>query len=268
MSFLTTPDGSRLRVCDCGTGERTIVLVHGWKGSHRTWDPTIYRLAPNFRVIAFDNRGMGESDKPSGRYDFGVLAADLAFVLEALDAHDVTLVGWSMGCSISLEYVAHGYNRAARLVLVNGPIKLTQTPDFPWTMTEATLEALLDELAAGWPESERAHVSGAIADPARHSAYVEFCYGISLQTPLETGMRIVREQMKLDHRSLLPTIQIPVLALYGRHEPYYPAGLPSYIAEMVPDGRYEIFEQSAHAPPYEEPDRFAELIARFSIDDL
>ena len=104
----TTPEGVRLRVSDRGQGERTIVLVHGWKGSHRMWDPAVYRLMREFRVIAFDNRGMGESDKPAGRYDFEVLAADLDFVLGALEAREVTLVGWSMGCSISLEYLARG----------------------------------------------------------------------------------------------------------------------------------------------------------------
>src|SRR5439155_2172863 len=145
----------RLRYTDRGAGEHTIVLVHGWKGSHRMWDPAVYRLMHEFRVIAFDNRGMGESDKPAGPYDFSVLADDLGFVLEALSATDVTLVGWSMGCSISLEYLARGGERAGRLVLVNGPVKLTETPEFPWTMREDEVQAYLDELAAGWPEAER-----------------------------------------------------------------------------------------------------------------
>src|SRR5438093_13063542 len=115
MSYLTTSDGTRLRYTDRGAGEPPIVLVHGWKGSHRLWDPAVHRLARSFRVVAFDNRGMGESDKPGGRYDFAVLADDLGFVLEALDVRDATLVGWSMGCSISLEYLARGGDRAGRL---------------------------------------------------------------------------------------------------------------------------------------------------------
>ena len=98
----------RLRYTDRGSGERTIVLVHGWKGSHRKWDPATFRFAERFRVIAFDTRGMGESDKPAGPYDFDVLADDLGFVLDELGVEDATLVGWSMGCSISLQYLAPG----------------------------------------------------------------------------------------------------------------------------------------------------------------
>jgi non-heme chloroperoxidase len=262
VTYLTTPDGVRLRYSDRGEGDRPIVLVHGWKGSHRMWDPAVYRLARDFRVIAFDNRGMGESDKPGGAYDFAVLAADLAFVLEELGVRDATLVGWSMGCSISLEYLARGGDQAARLVLMNGPIRLTRTPEFPWTMTEEELNGYLDELAANWPDAERTFAKGALVDPS--SAYADLYYRVALQTPLDLAMRIVREQLKLDFIPFLLQISIPVLALYGRHDPYYPTELAEYIASHVQQGRHVIFDRSAHAPHYEEPERFAEVIADFA----
>jgi non-heme chloroperoxidase len=263
MTYLKTPDGVRLRYTDRGEGEHTIVLVHGWKGSHRMWDPAVYRLTREFRVIAFDNRGMGESDKPAGRYDFGVLAGDLGFVLEALGADGVTLVGWSMGCTISLEYLARGGGRVARLVLMNGPLRLTQTPEFPWTMTEEQLRGYLDDLAAGWPDAEEAFSRGALRDP--DSAYADLYYQVALQTPLETAMRIVDEQLKIDHVPVLPTLQLPVLAAYGRFDPYYPIALAEYIAGHAAHGRHVVFEESAHAPHYEEPDRFFEVIRDFTL---
>jgi non-heme chloroperoxidase len=263
MSFLTTPDGVRLRYTARGEGKHTIVLVHGWKGSHRLWDPAVYRLMREFRVIAFDNRGMGESDKPSGRYDFGVLAGDLGFVLETLDADDVTLVGWSMGCTISLEYLRRGGARVGRLVLMNGPLKLTQTPEFPWTMSDEQLRGYLDDLAAGWPDAELAFSRGALRDPG--SAYADLYYHVALQTPLELAMRIVEEQAKIDHIQVLPGLRVPVLAAYGRHDPYYPIALAEYIASHTPDGSHVVFEQSAHAPHYEEPERFCEVVREFAL---
>ena len=262
MSFLTTPSGVRLRCSDRGTSSRTVVLVHGWKGSHRLWDPAIHRLARDFRVIACDNRGMGESDKPSGPYDFDVLADDLAFVLETLGVRDATLVGWSMGCTISLQYLARGGDRAAALVLVNGPLKLSQTPEFPWTMSEEQLHGYLDDLAANWPDAERTFVRGSLRDP--DSAYADLAYQVALQTPLEQASRIVEEQLKIDHVPVLPTLTIPVLAAYGRHDPYYPIALAEYIAEHAQRGELAVFEEGAHAPHYEEPDRFCEVIAGFA----
>jgi len=263
VSFLTTPEGVRLRYTDRGDGEHTVVLVHGWKGSHRLWDPATFRLMREFRVIAFDNRGMGESDKPGGAYDFGVLASDLGFVLETLGADDVTLVGWSMGCTISLEYLSRGGGRVGRLVLVNGPLKLTQTPEFPWTMTEGELRGYLDDLAARWPDSEEDFSRGALRDP--RSAYADLYYQVALQTPLELAMRIVDEQVNVNHIPVLATLQLPVLAAYGRYDPYYPIALAEFIAETAPRGSYVVFEESAHAPHYEEPDRFVEVIRDFTL---
>lgn len=262
MSFLITPQGVRLRYSDRGEGEKTIVLVHGWKGSHRMWDPAIHRLAGEFRVIAFDNRGMGESDKPSGAYDFQTLSDDLRFVLETLDARDVTLVGWSMGCSISLEYLARGGDRAARLVLINGPIRLQRSPDFPWAMPPEQLQGYMESLAAGWPGAELEFARGALRDP--EDPFADVYYRIALQTPLEMSIRIVEEQAKLDHAQALADLDIPVLAIYGRHDPYYPTELAQYIAERAKDGRHVIFEHSAHPVHYEEPERFREVIADFT----
>lgn len=97
MSYLTTPTGVRLRLADRGAGDPPFVLIHGWKGSHRLWDPVIARLRHDHRVVAFDLRGMGESDKPRCAYDFDELADDLAAVLASLDLDGAVLVAWSMG---------------------------------------------------------------------------------------------------------------------------------------------------------------------------
>ncbi len=126
MSFLTLADGTRLRCADRGAGP-PVVLVHGWKGSHRLWDATTVALVDRgHRVVAFDLRGMGESDKPRSAYDFDVLSGDLAELLERLALEDVTLVGWSMGCSVVLRHLERGAARVGRAVLLNGPLRLTR----------------------------------------------------------------------------------------------------------------------------------------------
>ena len=265
MSYLTARDGTRLRYTDRGAGERTIVLVHGWKGSHRLWDPATMRLAERFRVIAFDNRGMGESDKPGGPYNFDVLADDLDFVLTELGAREVTLVGWSMGCSISLQYLSRGGDRAARLVLVNGPIVLRASGDFPFGVESEQLDGYLEGLAAGWPEAELDFVRESMREP--DGAFSRFSFQVAMQTPLEMAMRIVRAQVELDHREVLASLEIPILAIYGALDPYYPVELAAWIADQARDGRYEIFDNSAHAPHHDEADRFAETVTAFAEEE-
>jgi non-heme chloroperoxidase len=262
MTFLTTPDGVRLRYSDRGEGEHDVVLVHGWKGSHRLWDQAVARLEGAHRVVAFDLRGMGESDKPRGRYDFDELAGDLGHVLDALDVRDATLVGWSMGCTVALRYLDSGGGRVGRLVLVNGPLRLTRAADFPHAMTETELEGHLARLSEGWPTSEHAFQAATVLAPA--APLVDWLYSIALQTPLDVALRVVREQARLDMREALGRLAVPVLAAYARHDPYYPPSLGEDISSRARDGRHVIFEHSAHCIPLEEAERFCAVVTAFS----
>jgi pimeloyl-ACP methyl ester carboxylesterase len=262
MSFLTTEGGVRLRYADRGAGDPPIVLVHGWKGSHRLWDPAVARLSRTRRVVAFDLRGMGESDKPRCAYDFDELAGDLGFVLRALDLRDVTLVGWSMGVTVSLRYLDTGGGRVGRVVLVNGPLRLTRAPDFPHAMTDEQLGGYLDALRDGWPASEHAFQAATVLDPS--PPVLSWLYGIALQTPLDVALQVVREQAKLDMREALGRVRVPVLAAYARHDPYYPVSLAGDIAERASDGRAVIFEHSAHCIPFEEAERFCAVVEGFA----
>ena len=89
-------------------------------------------------------------------------------------------------------------------------------------------------------------------------------FAITQQAPLDGLMKVVRNQARLDFRSLLPQIEVPVLALYGRHDPYYPVELGEWIAEQCPRGESVTFEESAHYPFIEEKERFAQVVAEFA----
>lgn len=261
MSHLQTPDGVRLRVADRGDGP-AIVLVHGWKGSHRLWDPVVARLEASHRLVAFDLRGMGESDKPRAAYDFDEFADDLGFVIDALSVRGALLVGWSMGTTVALRYLDRGGAGVTGLLIVNGPLRLTQAPDFPHTMTEAQLEGYLTRLRDTWPTGEREFQAQTVLD--RDPALVDWLYGIAVQTPLDVALRAAREQAKLDMREALARVQVPVLAAYSRHDPYYPVSLADDIASRTQDGQKVIFEHSAHCTPIEEPERFCEVLKAFA----
>jgi non-heme chloroperoxidase len=265
MSFLTTPEGIRLRVCERGSGSRAIVLVHGWKMSHRVFDHPVYRLSRDFRVVSYDLRGMGESDKPNCRYDFYEHARDLGHVIRHFGLEDVTLVGWSMGCSVSLSYLASDGHGIGRQVLINGPIRLERTEDdsFPWSMSRETLEGYFAAIERDWPTAERGFTVDSMM-PGAHPDLVDAVFQITQQVPLDVVLKVVREQVKLDFRDFLREIEIPVLALYGRHDPYYPVELAEWIAAQCPRGDHVIFEESAHYPFIEEKERFANVISEFA----
>ena len=83
-----------------------MVLLHGLASTHRIWDFVAPLLAQDFRVVALDQRGHGESAKPDGGYDFATVAADLNGLLRALKIESPILVGHSWGGNVALEYAA------------------------------------------------------------------------------------------------------------------------------------------------------------------
>jgi non-heme chloroperoxidase len=91
-------NGIQLSYEDSGGDGRPVVLVHGWPLSGESWSEQVPALtAAGHRVITYDRRGFGASDKPEDGYDYDTLTADLAGLIEGLDLHDAVLVGFSMG---------------------------------------------------------------------------------------------------------------------------------------------------------------------------
>lgn len=113
---------------------RPVILIHGWPLSAEAWEHQIPALSQaGHRVIAYDRRGFGRSDKPKGGYDYDRLAADLDSLIENHDLRDVTLVGFSMGGGEVARYVAnHGEGRLRSVVFASAvPPFMMQSEDNP-----------------------------------------------------------------------------------------------------------------------------------------
>ncbi len=123
----------RLHVDDTGSG-RPVVLIHGWPLSAEAWGDQVGALRDaGYRVVAYDRRGFGRSDKPAGGYDYDTLADDLARLLDERDLRDATLVGFSMGGGEVARYIArHGEARLRSVVFAAAvPPYLLKTADNP-----------------------------------------------------------------------------------------------------------------------------------------
>ena len=114
----TSADSVRLHIEDSGGSGRAVVLIHGWPLSTQAWEPQVSVLqAAGYRVVAYDRRGFGHSDKPESGYSYDVLADDLQRVMDLCGLQDVTLVGFSMGGGEVARYIArHGESRLRSVV--------------------------------------------------------------------------------------------------------------------------------------------------------
>jgi pimeloyl-ACP methyl ester carboxylesterase len=109
-------DGVRLVWTAEGSGE-PLLLIHGLGYDRFGWGPVTALLAERFRVIAFDNRGVGESGDPQGPYTTAEMAADAAAVLEDAGAGRAHVVGTSLGGMIAQHLALSNPGRVATLVL-------------------------------------------------------------------------------------------------------------------------------------------------------
>ena len=127
-------NGISLNYTDSGGDGRPVVLIHGWPLSGASWSEQVPALVEaGHRVITYDRRGFGDSDKPENGYDYDTFAADLAGLLDGLDLRDVTLVGFSMGGGEVARYIgSHGEDRVRSAVFAGAvPPYLLKTDDNP-----------------------------------------------------------------------------------------------------------------------------------------
>ena len=95
-------------------------MVHGLASSQHIWDLVIPRLERRFRITTIDQRGHGESSKPTTGYDFRSVSADLRRVIETIGAKRAVLVGHSYGANVCLETAARYPKLAAGVMCVDG----------------------------------------------------------------------------------------------------------------------------------------------------
>ncbi|MFD4668502.1 alpha/beta fold hydrolase [Lentzea sp. NPDC058450] len=132
-----------LHVDDTGGPGRPIVLIHGWPLSGESWKYQVPVLAAaGHRVVTYDRRGFGRSDKPLSGYSYDTLAEDLSVLLSEMDLRDVTLVGFSMGGGEVARYVAnYGPERVRSIVFASAvpPYLLhsDDNPEGPLTQSQA-----------------------------------------------------------------------------------------------------------------------------------
>jgi pimeloyl-ACP methyl ester carboxylesterase len=116
--------GVTLNVCVAGPPDAPpVILLHGFPESHRTWQHQIADLSRDYRVIAPDQRGFGESDKPEGveAYETGTIVKDVLALADALDVKHFALAGHDWGGAVAWAAALAHPSRVARLAIVNAP---------------------------------------------------------------------------------------------------------------------------------------------------
>ncbi len=206
-----------------GTG-RPVVLIHGWPLSGASWKLQVPVLREaGYRVVVYDRRGFGRSDKPKTGYDYNTLSDDLAGLIDALDLHDVTLVGFSMGGGEVARYVAkHGEDRLHSVVFAAAvPPMLMKTPGNPEGPLEKSQAAQMtldltkdaDAFYDGFTKqffSPHADGNIVVAEAQRQEALA-----LCKQADKAAALQAMQAFGITDFRDDLPKVTVPTLVIHG-----------------------------------------------------
>lgn len=212
----------RLHVEDTGGEGRPVVLIHGWPLSAEAWAPQVPALRDaGYRVIAYDRRGFGRSEKPDAGFDYDTLAEDLAALIEERDLRDAALVGFSMGGGEVARYIArHGEDRLVSVVFAAAVppylIKGEDNPEGPLTPEKAK------EMEAGLKADRTQFFDGFTRDffsangelkvtEAQRQDAIALCH----QSDQAAALGCMKAFATTDFRNDLTHVTVPTLVLHG-----------------------------------------------------
>jgi len=251
----------RLRYLDVGKGP-TVVLIHGLAGDHSAWRPQIELLRERYRVIAFDNRGAGEStqvDEPVSTRD---LAEDTLGLMAALGLQSAHVVGRSMGGAIAQHIALAAPERVESLVLC---------------ASFARLDALGRRVLSNMREALEWRMSW--ADHARHSVqnFVSAKFFNEQPEAVAAIERLIGGETRLpacyvrqneacqarDTVSQLGRIRQPAMVMAGYSDPICSLTATRALSQGLAGATTEIFADASHFFLIEQPERFNRLLVEW-----
>lgn len=234
-----------------GAGE-PILMIMGLGYTHDMWHRTRPVLAKHYRLILFDNRGVGKSDAPAGPYSILQMADDAAAVLSAAGVDAAHVIGVSMGGMIAQELALKYPSRVRKLVLActacGGP-KVVRAES-------AVNEALM---ARGTMSLEDAAVAVLpyIYDAGTPRERIDEDLDVRRRATLPQPAPFMAQLFAIlgwQSYDRLPQIGSPTLVIHGEHDKLVPPGNGRLIAESIPNARLVLLPNASHIFTTDQPE--------------
>jgi pimeloyl-ACP methyl ester carboxylesterase len=233
-----------------GDGPAEILMVPGWY-THLLleWEEPSYvrfleRMASFARLVRFDKRGTGLSDRPYGIGTLEERMDDAHAVMAASGLKQPVLFGWSEGGPMAILFAATYPERTRALVLYGTQARFGWAPDYPWRPRRDQFEASLPGLEAAWGREVQTWMA-----PRADERYRAWLLRYQQASVSPAGAAAIsRANYDIDVREILSAIVVPTLVLSRRDEPVGPAVVGRYLAERIPGARFVELDGDEHVP--------------------
>jgi pimeloyl-[acyl-carrier protein] methyl ester esterase len=245
-----------LHVESTGSGPPLVVL-HGWAMHSGVWMPALPKLASRFRVHLVDLPGHGHSP-PIEPYTLPGIAAAIAAHFASLP-EPPTVLGWSLGGAVALQWALDQPDAVAKLVLVATTPCFVARDDWPHAISGETLRRFGDELTASYRSTLLRFVTLQLQG-SEHAREILgemrtqlFARGAPSRQSLEDALDALAA---IDLRTRVGSITQPALVIAGERDTLVPAAAGAWLAEALPAGRLAPIVGAAHAPFLSHPEAF------------
>ncbi|HYG59616.1 MAG TPA: alpha/beta hydrolase [Symbiobacteriaceae bacterium] len=255
MPEVRIANGLNMAYREYGTGDKVVLFIHGNAATSLWWARVFPHLPREWRAVAPDLRGCGDTDKPSDQWAWPVLADDIYEFARALGLTRFMLVGHSLGGVIAQQLAADHPELVERLVMVNpGPPEGFQFPPEWWARSEALAQmpdTMKMALAAMMPTAPKDEFYTQLLDESiakslgawlKHTRALEDTCGLA-------------EKVK--------SIMAPTLIVYGQQDMLITLPMMEQLRDRIPGATLELWE-CGHSACVEAPDRLARRLAAFA----
>jgi 3-oxoadipate enol-lactonase len=262
MHYAAAPDGTRIHFEVSGSASaEPLLMIQGLGADARGWLLQRRALGRRFRVITFDNRGVGRSDKPDGPYDLEVMASDAVAVIEAAGVSSAHVMGASMGGVIAQILGVRHPARVRSLVLActacrHEPWRVELLQDWADTALTKGMRTLGNRSLrwlVGSRMRRRLSLSANLLAPLVSSATpATFAAQVGAILSMDDSMR-----------DELALIAVPTLVVVGSQDILTPMGDSEELAERIPGAELAVLAGAAHGVMVEQAGAFNRLVADF-----
>ncbi len=257
-----------------------LILLHGLASQSHIFDLVAPKLAQHFRVIAFDQRGHGESEKPDEGFDFENVARDVVALLDALKIKRALIAGHSWGGNVALYLAAHFPERVRGMILIDGGfLDIQSNPEMTWERTEKELAPpnLIGTPLADFKQMLKQY-AGKLWRPALekivlHNFEIQSDNTIRPRLAYPNHMKILRalwEQRPGEYYALVrcPTLILPAVNEHVQDHAWTERRRAQVLAAAngIENNRVVWFHETVHDIPLHRPRKLANVILRFARD--
>jgi class 3 adenylate cyclase/pimeloyl-ACP methyl ester carboxylesterase len=233
IGFTTLGDGPH-DLASIGIALSHLEMSHEFPPYQRVFE----RIAAFCRLIDYDRRGSGISDRTVGAVPIEVEVEDLLAVLDAANSERPYLFGWGVGGSLALVFAAVHPDRCAGVIAYSTPARFMRSPDYSYGWDERTLERFLELIETdklGGPEAMAVIAPSAVDDPD----YIDYSGRIirSATTPRQ-ARDCFETYTRIDIRDLLSTVQVPVLVLHRRDDALFQIDQSRDLTKRIPGAQF------------------------------